>query len=87
MEDKEDGVLVSFSIGVLILILYFSRTHQLYYTVALDNGSEARRYVCTVRCQGRDLAPILTLVKMELPCVCSEPLIRWTRPVYLIKIE
>lgn len=45
MGDKGDGVLFSFSIGALIFILYFSSTNQLHYTVALDNGREARRYV------------------------------------------
>lgn len=48
MEDKEDGVLFSFSIRALIFIMYFSCTPQLHYTVELDIG----KYVAKVAISG-----------------------------------
>ena len=59
MEDKEEGVSVSFAIRSLILHRTCTCTactlaapaHPLHYTVALDSGSEARY----VRRQGRGL--------------------------------
>ena len=61
MEDKEEGVSVSFAIRSLISHRTYTctaytltaLTHPLHYTVALDSGSEARFVL--VRRQGRGL--------------------------------